>query len=1165
MNCRSPLFVCVCLCLSTALCDAATPSIRETAREIPVIHDVDIVVTGGTLGAVSAAVEAARTGARVFLATPYPYLGEDVCATYRLWLEDGEQPRTAFERRLFAPPKPTIQLGQSLPFSYVADLKSTGSHRDTDPPGMLADGKSSSALNQSVQYDGDVTITADLGNVAEIGRVHVLAFQRLASFEVASVSVSFSEDGSAWGGEIIVANAARNAGNFEDAPLPLTIDIEGRARFVRVVVKKTELASRIMLGEIIIEAKCDKSPVASGPATPPMPMQVKRTLEQELIGMGVTFLYGCFPTDVLRDANGRPAGIVIANRSGRQAVRAKCIIDATPRAAAARLAGVEFSPFPTGNHEFRRVVIGGEPRLVEGTGCRTMPVPVQLQQEGWGNQNLCPAHEYTLRLPIPDHSFAAYALAEQVARDLTWTPQQVISSEVLFETPPDCIRARKHHGADEVVAEELDIDVVRPVGVDVMFVLGGCADTSREAAARLLRPLTLLRVGERVGHVVAEVARQESVSEPVTVSGTALDDALAGEVREPLKGVRPVSEGLPTVASPVRDLPVLGRYDVVVVGGGTGGAPAGIAAARQGARTLVIEYQHSLGGVGTLGLIGSYYYGYLEGFTEEVDMGVAALGGQEDPERTKWNVEWKMEWYRRELRKAGADIWFGAIGCGAVVIGNRVGGIVVATPDGRGVVLAEVVIDATGNSDVAAAAGAECMTTGDDHVGVQGTGMPPRRPGANYTNTDYTITDDSDTVDFWRTLVAGREKYRDAFDLGTLVDSRERRRIVGDCIVSPLDIWNHRTYSDTIGLSRSNFDTHGFTVHAMFALDMPDKEEIFANTPYRALLPKDLEGVLVTGLGISAHRDAMPILRMQGDIQNQGYAAGCAAAMAAAADVPPRQIDIKALQRHLVEKGNVRESVLSDVDSYPVSLERVAEAVRTVTRDYEGLPVLLASPDLAMPLLRDACRSEEFESARIIYAHILGMLGDATGAEVLLRIVAGQDWDEGWSFTGGGQFGGSLSHLDSLIVALARAGDATALEPILAKARTLDATSAFSHHRAIAIAAETLGRPEAAPVLAELLRMPEMGGHVCLDVQTAKERATLANPNLDRDRSIRELMLARALYRCGDHDGLGEGILRAYAQDLRGHFARHAQAVLRNDITASEPGSELDMERWPAR
>ena len=44
--------------------------------------------------------------------------------------------------------------------------------------------------------------------------------------------------------------------------------------------------------------------------------------------------------------------------------------------------------------------------------------------------------------------------------------------------------------------------------------------------------------------------------------------------------------------------------------------------------------------------------------------------------------------------------------------------------------------------------------------------------------------------------------------------------------------------------------------------------------------------------------------------------------------------------------------------------------------------------------------------------------------------------------------------------------------------------------------------------------------------------------------SLRELVLARALYRCGDYQGLGEKILRQYIDDLRGHLSRHAQAVL---------------------
>jgi hypothetical protein len=66
------------------------------------------------------------------------------------------------------------------------------------------------------------------------------------------------------------------------------------------------------------------------------------------------------------------------------------------------------------------------------------------------------------------------------------------------------------------------------------------------------------------------------------------------------------------------------------------------------------------------------------------------------------------------------------------------------------------------------------------------------------------------------------------------------------------------------------------------------------------------------------------------------------------------------------------------------------------------------------------------------------------------------------------------------------------------------------------------------------------------DVNVAKELGTAGGTNAERTRreSLRELMLARALYRCGDDQGLGAKVLQGYTQDLRGHFARHAQAVL---------------------
>jgi len=315
--------------------------------------------------------------------------------------------------------------------------------------------------------------------------------------------------------------------------------------------------------------------------------------------------------------------------------------------------------------------------------------------------------------------------------------------------------------------------------------------------------------------------------------------------------------------------------------------------------------------------------------------------------------------------------------------------------------------------------------------------------------------------------------------------------------------------------------------------------------PYRCLLPKGLDGILVTGLGVSAHRDAMPVIRMQADIQNQGYAAGVAAAMAAQGGKSVRDIDIKALQRHLVEKGNLPARVLTDEDSSPLPQEKIAEAVERIVDGFEGLEVILAQQQDAVPLLRKAYENAQVGKSKLTYAHILGMVGDSTGAGALAEAVKSRNWDKGWNYTGMGQFGMSMSELDSLIIALGRTRDKRALGPILDKLERLNADSEFSHCRAVAMALESLGDAAAAEPLARLMAKPGVRGHAFTDIK----RAMLGTPDspvdtTTRNQSLRELILARALYRCGDFQQLGEKVLKEYTSDLRAHYARHAGAVL---------------------
>jgi len=1110
-------------------------AVNESARDIPVAYDVDVVVVGGSSGGVAAAVAAARKGAKVFLAASRPYLGEDLCATYRLWLEPGAEPSLPLAKKIFAESPVAPWVGKGIAFAYQADKPSAGVHKDTQPPSLLTDGKWGSAVSQSVQYDGDVTISADPGREQRLGKVHVMVYQRDNDFEVESVTVSIS-NGQQYKQAAVIKNEMLGKGPFENSAIDLSVPVMEKARYVKLLVKKSANVDRILLGEIVLEQERSSVEPSQSPRIPPTPMQVKRTLDEALLEAGVQFLYGCYATDALRDGDGNIAGIVMANRSGRQAVKARVIIDATPRATVARMAGASFQPYPTGPQPLKRIVVGGEVRTGEGIRARKMPVRIGGHQ----------AIEYTVEIAMKDGSFASFAKAEQTARDKTWHPGQVDATETLFHVPPDPMKGKKSLSGTWPGAEKVNLDAFRPMGIKRLYVLGGCADVPRSAAEKLLRPLEVMKVGSRIGVAAASEAKRTGKLKHVGLFGKAAMPVTSGDIRENLSGIGRGQTKLVTIPANKRALEVLGEYDVVVVGGGTGGAPAGIAAGRQGARTLVVEYLHGLGGVGTLGLISKYYHGNRVGFTTEVDQGIASFAGDGKNLSAAWNPEWKKEWYRRELRKAGVDVWFGALGCGAFVENGRDKGVVVATPEGRGMVLAKVVIDSTGNADIEAAAGAECAYTNGSGVAVQGAGLPPRNMGTGYTNTDWTFIDDGDVIDTWRAYVVAKKKYKSAYDLGQLIDTRERRRIVGDFVMSPLDISNDRTYPDTVVIAKSDFDTHGFTIHPAFLLKPPGRKSMLVNVPYRCLLPKGLDGILVTGLGVSAHRDAMPVIRMQADIQNQGYAAGVAAAMAAKSGRGVRDIDIKALQKHLIEKGNLPDRVLTDKDSFPLPKEEVAKAVARLVNNFDGLEVVLAQLQDALPLLQDAYESAGTEKAKLTYAHILGMLGDATGAETLMDAVESTEWDKGWNFTGMGQYGASLSPLDSLIVALGRTRDKRGLTAILDKVEQLDENSEFSHCRAVAMALEALGNAAGARPLAGLLKKPGIMGHAFTEIEETRLRTPDSPTDTKtRNHSLRELILARALYRCGDYKGLGEKILKQYARDLRGHYARHAQAVLK--------------------
>lgn len=1017
---------------------------------------------------------------------------------------------------------------------------------------MLADGRQSEAPHDSIQFPDDVNVTIDLGQLRTAEGVTLATFYRPDSKDVVRKEATGPRVGYCTQGMTIATS--EDAKTWSKVASVSKFDVAGdrriftwmhpfKARYLRVTAERTPGYPRQLLAELTVSQPAAGEGVLETRTTP---FIVKRALDRALLAAEVPYLTGTLVCDVVQDAEGQFAGVMMANRSGRQIVRAKVLIDATDRASAARLAGGVTDPFVPATYAFHRVVVSGEQPKGEGVTARAISevFPVSAQSEHkpkFPRQIAARFWDCTIKIPMKDGSARSFAEAEQIARDRTFTPQQVDAANTLTVFATDSFQYPVVSAWKDV--DSFPIKAMRPHKTKGVWVAGPLARVSRAVAAEMMKPGRCLLLGARVGRAAAEEAkrlplRAEALTCVAASKAVPLPPgATLGEHRGELPSYFVNAKG--TIAVP-DNLPVLATCDTFVVGAGTGGGPAGIAAARHGAKTIVCEYLYMEGGVETDGLIGRYYFGNRVGFTSVIDKGVRATGSV--------FPQAKSEWYRSEQRKAGAEIWFGTFANGVVTGNGRVLGVVVVMPDGtRGFVRCANAIDATGNAELPAMAGEETEYITDEDVSVQGVGMARNSLGVMYANSDIGFVDDTDAADvFYFALRSRLSLPENTWDQAQVINSRERRRMIGAFYMSATDVVCGRTYPDIITRTYSNFDSHGQTRDDLFFIQDPGHKPMYVNLPYRCLLPKKLDGLLVTGLGISAHRDAMPILRMQPDVQNQGYAAGTAAAMAVKGGTTVRDIDIKALQRHLVDQKILTKGDLAMKDNFPLSDEEIDQAVAELADNYKGLPLVMTDRARALPRLERAFQSAEGE-AKTIYAHVLGLLGKAEGEKELLAKFKSLPWDKGWNYRGMGQYNRSVSWVDSYAIALGHCKSQAAVPALIEKASQLTERSEYSHFRAIARALEHIGDKAAIPVLADVLKRPGIGGRwqkmgaTPPVVPGYQDRAG----DWERTLSLRELCLARALYRLGDTpDKLGQRTLEAYAADPRRVYAKHAKLVL---------------------
>ena len=615
----------------------------------------------------------------------------------------------------------------------------------------------------------------------------------------------------------------------------------------------------------------------------------------------------------------------------------------------------------------------------------------------------------------------------------------------------------------------------------------------------------------------------------------------------------PSADALSSAEAQGDELPVWGEYDVVVVGGGTAGSPAGLAAARSGAKTLIVEYRDMLGGIGSDGMVTGYFDGNKCGFVDEF---VAEC------KKSRGLAQYcRAETWHRLCSEAGATVWLGAMGLGVIREGTKVVGVEVSTPLGTGIVRAKCVIDGTGSSDVAAAAGAETELVSAKEIAVQSAGQSPQRIGGYGVNSDFGYLNDADAADLWLFGIRARAGAPDAWDLAKLPDSRERRRIVPDCRLSGEDAVAKRRYPDTIAQALSRQDPHGYLTDDFGFLsettteNHPSKNENRAmfrvNLPLRCMLPKGVDGIAVVGLSAGIERDVLAITRMQADLMNMGYGVGVAAAMAVAKGGDFRQIDHDALRAKLVEKGILASEALNWNEEDDVSSDAlIAQAVKTLPDGYRGGHVIYRRENRtrAIPLLRDAYVAATDAGARQTYALALGLMGDATGVDTLVECVCDPDSIVNVRSSGSSihMFAAAYSageKKQGMMLALARTRHPKAAQVLMCELNKLKPGSPLNEVREMMLVVEAYGSKSFAAPLAKLLQSEGMHGY-------AVEKIADLNPTggygigPEYRNCFRELAMARALMACGDFNCVGRKTFEVYAKDPRGLLSAHAKAVL---------------------
>jgi len=374
--------------------------------------------------------------------------------------------------------------------------------------------------------------------------------------------------------------------------------------------------------------------------------------------------------------------------------------------------------------------------------------------------------------------------------------------------------------------------------------------------------------------------------------------------------------------------------DVVVAGGGTGGALATIAAAQHGAHTLCIEPLPFVGGIGAGGGIHTYYFGVVGGLQQTLDRRQRDLQNRFGRliKHRAFHPDAKKITLEAMLREAGARLMTGCLLYDVEVDDDAVVAAHVATPDGPVRVTARAWIDGTGDGDLAAMAGTPYtfgrVGDGLPHAYSQSSGAledQHGKPAMRIINFDAGWCDPADPEDLTAARTEGLRQYLlDRFDdqhrvtyIAPAIGLRQARQIETDLVLQLDDLVQGRKFDDVVGYSGCHYDNHAVDYElesdeALFWIWLNRKwrQPMGCETSYRMLLPKGLRNVWLACRALGVSQDAHHSFRMQRDMQRIGEVCGAAAALATASSgqakiAASRDVDYTALRAELEKTGAV--------------------------------------------------------------------------------------------------------------------------------------------------------------------------------------------------------------------------------------------------------------------